>query len=76
MNSVICVAFTCFELLLGPYRALVAVAFVFNVFFLDLHVCDNFSTQNADKIQVTFFLATSGASLEPSAPLAEYIPGI
>nr|XP_043607055.1 probable Ufm1-specific protease [Erigeron canadensis] len=33
------------------------------------------STENADKIQVTFFLSTSEASLKPVAPIAEYVPG-
>ncbi|KAI7727432.1 hypothetical protein M8C21_020437 [Ambrosia artemisiifolia] len=33
------------------------------------------SSQNADKIHVSFLLATSGASLKPAAPVAEYIPG-
>ncbi|GJW04861.1 probable Ufm1-specific protease isoform X2 [Tanacetum coccineum] len=34
----------------------------------------SYSAENADKIQVSIFLATSGAS-QPTAPLAEYIPG-
>lgn len=33
------------------------------------------SAENADKIQVTLLLATSGASPKPTAPFAEYIPG-
>ncbi|KVH98971.1 Peptidase C78, ubiquitin fold modifier-specific peptidase 1/ 2 [Cynara cardunculus var. scolymus] len=33
------------------------------------------SVENADKIHVTFLLATSGASIKPTAPFAEYIPG-
>ncbi|KAJ0751086.1 hypothetical protein HanLR1_Chr05g0189601 [Helianthus annuus] len=33
------------------------------------------SAENADEIQVTLLLATSGASPKPAAPVAEYIPG-
>ncbi|KAJ9567795.1 hypothetical protein OSB04_003761 [Centaurea solstitialis] len=33
------------------------------------------SAENADKIQVTVLLGTSGASLKPTAPFAEFIPG-
>ncbi|KAL7601803.1 hypothetical protein Lser_V15G21368 [Lactuca serriola] len=33
------------------------------------------SVENADKIQVSLFLATSGPSVKPPAPSAEYIPG-
>ncbi|XP_076959529.1 putative Ufm1-specific protease [Bidens hawaiensis] len=33
------------------------------------------SAENADKILVSFLLSTSGASLKPVAPVAEYIPG-
>ncbi|KAI3686398.1 hypothetical protein L1987_80074 [Smallanthus sonchifolius] len=33
------------------------------------------SAENADKVQVSFMLSTSGASLKPVAPVAEYIPG-
>lgn len=33
------------------------------------------SLENADKIQVSFFLATSGPSVKSPAPYAEYIPG-
>ncbi|XP_076903183.1 putative Ufm1-specific protease isoform X2 [Bidens hawaiensis] len=35
----------------------------------------SYSAENADKIQVSFLLATSGATLKPAAPVAEYIPG-
>lgn len=44
-------------------------------FFFEDRNHKSYSAENADKIQVTFLLATSGASLKPTAPFAEYIPG-